>query len=74
MKEKMNGLHDRLVECAIKHKNTQQLLISTCYNNALLPVLNYLIKGIEPTDDEILVAKYLIEQWEVENNQNLKMS
>ena len=67
MKEKMNKLHDRLVKCAVQYENTEDLLISTFYNNALLPILNYLIKDIEPTEEEIKITKYLVEEWEEKN-------
>lgn len=63
-KLEINKLHDRLVNCAVKNKSPEELLISTYYNNALFPILNYLIKDIEPTQDEIEMTKYLIEEWE----------
>lgn len=64
MKEKMNKLHDRLVKCTINHKKPEDLLTSTLYNNTLLLILNYLIKEIEPTEEEIEVTEYLIKEWE----------
>ena len=63
----MNKLHDRLVKCAINDENTEDLLISTYYNHALFPILNYLIKDIKPTEEEIDLTTYLIEEWEKQN-------
>lgn len=61
---KINTLHNRLIKCAIEDNNTKMLLQSTLYNNALLPLLNYLIKDIEPTEEELEVTEYLIQEWE----------
>ena len=61
---KLNKLHDTMIKTALKQKDPHSLLVSTIYNNCLLILLNFFIKDKIPTNDEIELIEYMIEQWE----------
>jgi len=64
-KESINNLHDRLLDAISKQDNIREILESITYNHALLPLLNYLIKDIKPSNEEIEFTEYIIEYYEM---------
>ncbi len=65
--ENINNLHNELISIISKNKNHETILLSTTFNNALFPVLNYIFKGVEPTEQELEFTLYMIEHYQNEN-------
>jgi len=68
IEESIDNLHARLLDAISKQDNIRGILESTTYNHALLPILNYYIKDIKPSSEEIEFTEYIIEHYEMIEN------